>query len=160
MKESFKYFLVGLLLLGVNELAYSDDKASHTVTVTVSAINQLSIAGGDVNLTINTATAGSDPDAATDNTTSDLNWVTNEASKKITVATNLAAPNFTLSIDAQNVTGGTPSGIVTLSTTATDFVTGINKVIGVCDLSYTAIATASNTSGSDTHAITFTITDE
>ncbi len=76
--------------------AVASNTDNHTVTVTVSAINELAIAGGSVTLTIHTATAGSDPDAQVDNTTASLAWTTNESSKKITIATNLASQKFTL----------------------------------------------------------------
>ncbi|MBU1948725.1 MAG: hypothetical protein KJ927_08445 [Candidatus Eisenbacteria bacterium] len=134
--------------------------ANHTVTVTVAAINEVAIVGGNVTLTIDSATAGSQPDDATDATTSDLNWTTNEASKKITVATDLADPDFTLKVVAANVAGGTAAAQVTLSTIAADFVTGISTTVGTCDLSYTASATAAQGTGSDVHTVTYTITAE
>ncbi len=139
---------------GVASAASSD---SHTVTVTVSAINELSIIGGNVTLAINSATAGSNPDDATDNTTCELAWTTNEASKKITVATSLAAPSFTLKVVAEHVSGGTAAAEVTLSTTAADFVTGVATTTGDCALSYTASATAAQGTGSDVHTVTYTI---
>ncbi|MBD3334864.1 MAG: hypothetical protein GF355_05060 [Candidatus Eisenbacteria bacterium] len=131
---------------------------SHTVTVTVTAISEVGITGGNITLTIDSATPGSDPDDATDATTCDLDWTTNESSQKITVATDLASPNFTLSVEAINVTGGTSAGAVTLSTTAQDFVTGISTTTGSCDLSYTASANASDGTGTDVHTVTYTIT--
>jgi hypothetical protein len=131
--------------------------ANHQVTVTVNAINEAAIAGGNITLTISTATAGSDPDNAT-NTTCTLAWTTNEASKKITVATSEAAPTFTLRVLATGVSGGTAAAQVTLSTTATDFVTGVATTTGGCTLSYTASATAAQGTGSDVHTITYTIT--
>jgi hypothetical protein len=137
-------------------LAASSD--SHTVTVTVTAINELSISGGNITLTINSATAGSEPDDATDSTTCDLLWTTNEASKKITAETDLAAPSFTLKVVAASVSGGTAAPEVTLSTTAEDFVTGVATTTGSCDLSYTASATAAQGTGSDVHTVLYTIT--
>ena len=132
--------------------------ASHTVTVTVAAINELAITGGNLTLTINSATAGSEPDAVTDATTCDLDWTTNEATKKITVETDLASPDFTLNVTATNVTGGTAAGQVTVSDTAADFVTGISTTTGGCDLSYEGSATASDGTGSDVHTILYTLT--
>ena len=126
--------------------------------MTVSTINELSITGGNFTLTISAATAGSNPTDATDNTTTDLNWTTNAASKKITVATSLAAPTFTLKVVAQTVTGGTAAAEVTLSTIAANFVTGIATTTGSCDLSYTAQATAAQGTGSDAHVVTYTLT--
>ena len=148
--------LVGLL--SFCGMVWAGNTANHTVTVTVSTINELSITGGNFTLTINAATAGSNPTDATDNTTTDLNWTTNVASKKITVATSLASPTFTLKVVAQTVSGGTAAAEVTLSTTAADFVTGISTTIGTCDLSYTAQATAAQGTGSDAHVVTYTLT--
>jgi predicted secreted protein len=146
-----------LLLMAPAAIAGSTD--SHTVTVTVDAINEVAISGGNLTLTISTATAGSDPDNAADSTTCDLAWTTNEADKKITVATDLVTQKFTLKVVAENVTGGTATAEVTLSTTATNFVTGIATTTGGCDLAYTASATAAQGTGTDTHTVTYTITN-
>jgi hypothetical protein len=113
-----KKLIVGTAVLGVvlglTGLATALNTAEHTVTVTVEAINEAAITGGDLILTINTATAGQEPDDAVDNTTCDLDWTTNEATKKITVETDLLAPAFALKVVAQNVTGGTAAAEVTL----------------------------------------------
>jgi len=147
--------LVGLL--SFCGMVWAGNTANHTITVTVSTTNELSITGGNFTLTISAATAGCNPTDATDNTTTDLNWTTTDvANKKITVATSLASPTFTLKVVAQTVSGGTAAE-VTLSTTAADFVTGISTTIGTCDLSYTAQATAQGT-GSDAHVVTYTLT--
>jgi hypothetical protein len=138
--------------------AVASNTDNHTVTVTVSAINELAIAGGNVTLTIHTATAGSNPDPEVDNTTADLAWTTNESSKKITIVTNLASQKFTLKALAQIVTGGTAASEVTVTDTPTNFVTGIATTTGGCDIRYTAQATAAQGTGSDVHTITFTLT--
>ena len=119
-----------ILLLSLAEVSLAANTDNHAVTVQVSAINEVSISGGAVTLTINSATAGSEPDNATDNTTCDLLWTTNQLSKKITVVTNLASPNFTLKALAENASGGTAASEATLSTTAADFVTGIATILG------------------------------
>ena len=139
--------------------ALAADNDSHTVTVTVGAINELAINGGNISLTLTPGVAGGDPIDATDDTTCDLVWTTNEATKKITAETNLGAPNFTLSVTATNVTGGTAAGQVNLSTTATDLVTGVAMTTGTCDLSYVASATAAQGTGSDVHTVLYTLTD-
>ena len=139
---------------------WAGDSDTHQVTVTVAAISELAISGGNVGLTINTATAGSEPNDAVDNTTCDLLWTTNETSQKITVATSLAAQTYTLKVAAQSVTGGTAASEVTLSTTATDFVTGVATTTGSCDIQYTASATVAQGTGTDTHTtVTYTLTD-
>lgn len=156
MTKTLFISIIVALCVCVAGVALATSSVNHTVTVTVSAVNEVAIAGGNVTLTINSATAGSDLDDATDSTTCDLLWTTNEASKKMTVATDLAAPDFTLKVVAQNVSGGTAASEVTLGTTAADFVTGLTA--GSCDLAYTASATAAQGTGSDVHTVTYTIT--
>jgi len=160
MKRLIAVCLAVVLVLGLGGVAVVANSDSHTVTVQVNAINELAIEGGNFTLTINSATAGSQPDPATDSTTCDVLWTTNEASKKITVATSVASPppNFTLKVVAQNVNGGTAASEVTLSDTAQDFVTAVGTTIGNCDLAYTASATAAQGTGSDIHTVTYTIT--
>lgn len=159
MKKLVAGVVVAGTIFAVAILAMAGNTDNHAVTVEVQAINELAITGGDLTLIINTATAGQEPDDAVDNTTCDLDWTTNEATKKITVQTNLAAPTFTLKVLAQNVTGGTAASEVTLSTTgANDFVTAIGTTIGGCDLQYTASATAAQGTGSDVHTVTYTLT--
>ncbi len=158
MKKISVFCICGIIFLLFGNMVFAQTD-NHSVTVTVGVINEAAITGGALILTINTATAGSDPDDATDATTCDLNWTTNDVGKKITVATNIAAPAFALKVLAQNVSGGTAAAEVTLSTTATDFVTGIATTIGTCDLGYTASATAADGSGSDVHTVTYTLTD-
>ncbi len=159
MKKLIISSIMAVSICLIATLALAGDSDNHQVTVTVTAINEVVISGGNVTLTINSATSGSDPDDAVDNTTCDLEWTTNETSKKITVATSLASQNFTLKVVAQNVTGGTAATEATLTTTAADFVTGIATTTGSCDLQYTASATAAQGTGSDTHTtVTYTLT--
>jgi hypothetical protein len=157
MKSSFKWIIVGILLLGVAGLGLAADNTSHTVTVTVSPINEIALTGGNITLTVNAATAGDDPDEAA-NGTCQLAWTVNTSNKKITVATNQATFNHTLEVVATGVTGGTAAAERTLSTTAQDLVTGITTTLGGCTLDYTASATAAQGTGTVAHTVTFTIT--
>ncbi|MBN2373434.1 hypothetical protein JXL19_06595 [bacterium] len=150
---------VFILLLSLTEVSLAANTDNHAVTIQVSAINEVSISGGGVTLTINSATAGSEPNSSADNTTCDLLWTTNQTNKKITVVSSLGAPKFTLKALAENVSGGTAASEATLSTTAADFVTGIATTTGNCDIKYTASATASAGTGTDSHTITYTLTD-
>ena len=146
----------GLMILASGAFGASTD--NHTVTVTIPTINELAISGGNLTLTFIVPTAGSDPSDVSDATTCDLAWSTNEASQKITVASNIASPVASLKVTATGVTGGTAAAQVTLTTTTTDFVTGIALGTGGCDLSYTASCTAGQTAGSEVHTVTYTIT--
>lgn len=150
--------ILSVVALGFAGNAMAGTTASHDVTLTVSAINEVAVSGGNITLTINTATAGLDPDAQTDATTADLDWTTNEATKKITVASDAAVSAATLKVVAANVSGGTAASQVTLSTTPADFVTAISTTTGGCDLSYEASATAAQGTSSNTYTITYTIT--
>lgn len=158
MRGRFIALLTGVLCLGLVGLALAGNTDNHSVTVQVNAINEVAISGGGITLTINSATAGTEPDAVGDSTTCDLNWTTNESSKKITVATDNGAQNFTLKVWAKGVTGGAAAAEVTLSTTATEFVSGIANTTGGCGLRYIASATAAQGTGSDAHTVTYTLT--
>ncbi len=150
--------LSAALCLGLTGVVLGSSTDNHSVTVQVLAINEVAIIGGAVTLTINSATAGSDPDDAVDNTTCDLDWTTNEIGKKITVQTDLADQHFTLKVVAQNVTGGVPAPEATLNNTdAKDFVTKVNVTTGGCDIQYTGSATAAAGTGNDVHTVTYTI---
>lgn len=128
----------------------------------------ISVLGGNVNMTISSATAGQQPDPVT-NEACQLQWSTLVAdpTQKITVQTNLASPSFTLAAQALNVSAGdgTAAGEVILSTTAQDFVVSIPPNVpagdpGTCTLRYTASATAAAGTGTDTHTITYTIVNQ
>ena len=90
-----------------------------------------------------------------------------DATKKITVESNVAVASFALTVNAVNVSpgDGTSAGQVTLSTTAEDLVVDIPAGVllsnpGTCALRYRASATAANGTGSDAHTVTFTIVDQ
>jgi hypothetical protein len=149
--------LVVVLLLGMASLAIAADNDNHGVTVTVSNINELAITGGDITLTISTATAGSDPDEV-QNTACGLLWTVNTTNKKIVVATDQASFDHTLQVVATGVSGGTAAAEKTLTTTAQDLVTGGAETLGSCGLTSSASATAAQGTQTVVHTITYTIT--
>jgi hypothetical protein len=120
----------------------------------------ITLTGGNVTLTISTATAGLNPDQATDNTCT-LTWTTlaGDPVQKITIESDLLTPRFTLRAQALGVTSGTSMGLVPVST-STDFITNIpaNTSDGQATLGYQAGATAAQGTGSDVHTIKYTIT--
>lgn len=132
--------------------------ATNRITVKVQTITDLQIIGGIVNLNISgsNAIAGQDQMMTTDQT-STLSWGTNSSLKKITVSTSLASPLFILQLVAVNPTVGTAASQVTLSTTANDLLLNIGRSSGSCGLLYSAIALASQGTGTDSHTITFTV---
>ncbi len=128
----------------------------------------VTILGGNVGLTISSATAGQQPNSVT-NEICQLQWSTlvSDSTKKVTAQTSMGAPSFALSICAVNVSAGDGSaaGEVTLSTAPLDFVLSIPAGIpasdpGSCTLRYTASATAADGTGTNMHTITFTIVDQ
>jgi hypothetical protein len=132
----------------------------HTVTVTVATITNVQVSSGSVSLSITGAgaVAGQDQMTVVNQTTS-LLWGVNSANRKITARTNLGAPQFALKLVALNPTQGTAMPEVTLSTTASDFLLNIGRSSGTCTLRYTGVALASQGTGTDSHTVTFTVTN-
>lgn len=137
----------------------------HTVSIAVSAVNEINVSDGAVTLTINAATAGDNLTAVTDNSSS-LDWTTNQATRRITVALGAEyASGITLAVQAGAPSGtgtavGTQAGgYVNLSTTAADLVTAISNAYATSTLTYRA--TADVTAGvvaSESQTVTYTIT--
>jgi len=165
MKRLMISLVVMTLCLGVTGIAMSANTASHAVTITVNPINEIAIVGGDITLTISTATAGSPPDDTTNDTCS-LSWTTNAPSsqkKKITAQLNSDySEGITLTVVVTiNSGNGSTAGKITLSSTPRDVVTGIwgENVTGNI-LTYTASATINIPADtSEMKTITYTLTD-
>ena len=71
----------------------------------LSRAANVTILNGSIDLSVSTATAGSEPDTDTDQSAQLQwdNWPNSATTKKITVQTNLASPNFALSVLAVNI---------------------------------------------------------
>ena len=91
MKKTATSLLICLALLVV--AAQAVVAATQTVTYSVSAINELSVSGNPAALAVSTATAGSEPDDATDATTT-YGISTNQTGTKITAAIDTAMPAY------------------------------------------------------------------
>jgi hypothetical protein len=149
------------LLLSVSSLAFAGDSANQTVTYEVQAINEISVSGNPGALTVSAATAGSEPTAATDATTT-YSITTNGSNKKITGILNTAMPaNTALKVTLTAPTGGTSAGQVSLSASAQDLVTGISAVAqSAVGISYEFSATiAAGVVSSAQKTVTLTIAD-
>jgi len=158
MKSKLAVLACIALALGFVGVATASNIDQHTVTVTLSSINEIDITGGNIELTINAATAGEEPNEV-NNSTCGLDWTTTDTTKKITVETNLTGFNLTLKALAQSVTGGTAAAEVTLSDTPQNFVIGVSKTTGGCTIKYTAAATASDgPPHSEVHTVKYTLT--
>ena len=148
-----------LMVLCAN--AYSADNVTQTVTYEIQAINEITVSGNPGALVISTATAGSEPTAATDATTS-YSVTTNGANKVITGSIDTAMPSNTyLRVTLTAPTGGSSAGQVTLSTTAQNLVTGISTLAeGGLAISYEFAATAAaGIVASATKTVTLTVAD-
>ena len=150
--------LEAVLFLSLQSVQAQIGSDFHTVTVQVSTITGVAVSSGTVNMNIAGAStvAGQDEMSLVNQTTS-LSWGINSSLKKITVNTSLAAPKYTLKLLAVSPTVGTASSEVILSTTAADLMIDVGKSSGSCTLKYTAIALASQGTGTDAHTITFTV---
>jgi hypothetical protein len=116
-----------VLMLGAGAL-FAADSITQTVTYEVTPINEISVSGSPGALTVNAATAGSEPDQVSDTTTT-YAITTNGTSKKITGVLNTAMPTgMTLKVNLVAPTGGTNIEDVTLTNVAADLVTGITEV--------------------------------
>ncbi len=126
----------------------------------------LTVVGGDLTLTIDSAIAGSQPQSVT-NTATRLDWATNgsENTFKITVFTACPGQSFSLYLVTTGVVEGTaqPERTLTDGMAAVDLVREIGKnITGTGTLQYRAEATVaqgtSATNGDDIHTVTFTLT--
>ena len=157
--KSFNKAAVAVLTAGILSASlFAGDTATQTVTVAVSAINELAVTGSP-SLTVSTATAGEAPDAVTATATYAI--TTNETDRKITAAIDTAMPNeVTLQANLAAPTGAATAGAVTLGTTAQDVVTGISTLNeSGKNITYTLSATsAAGTVASTSRTVTYTIT--
>jgi hypothetical protein len=131
---------------------------AHTVTVRVSPVTMIQLSSGSVNLNISAANAiaGQDLMSLVDANTQ-LLWGVNSSAKKITAASSLASPRFTLKVFALNPSKGTSAAEFVLNSAAHDLLLNIGRSSGSCVLRYTAQALASQGVGSDLHVVTFTV---
>ncbi len=129
--------------------------------------------GGTINLQIETATAGSEPNSATDNFT-ELSWDADYGvTSKVTVTTTCPSQNFSLFVELTVTTYGTGSvgteqGEIELinGMLDTDMLRDIPLLspgrVGSGTLTYRAVATVSdgnsNENGDDVHTVTYTLT--
>lgn len=147
------------LFLGMTSYSVAQ-QANQSVTVDVDAINELAVSGDPANLVINSATAGSAPDNASDNSTT-YDITTNEATKKIVGKLSaIYASGVSLAVSLGAPTGGTSAGSVTLTALDQDLVTVISNLAeSGLSISYVASATVDAApNAGETRTVTFTIT--
>lgn len=162
MKKLLTCLVVLGMVFGLTSLATAGNTATQTVTYEVAAINEASVSGNPGALTVDTATAGSEPDDVS-NALTTYAITTNGTNKKITGSIDTAMPTgTTLKINLVAPEGATSAGDVTLSTTAADLVTGITKKKGSSlGITYKLSATvAAGEVASATKTVTLTITSD
>jgi len=109
--------------------AFAGNSDTITVNYAVSAINELNIDGASVTLTVNSATAGSNPDQASDSTTYDITTNAGADAKKITGAIDTdMGSGLTLKANMTAPTGASSAGATTLSSVAANLVTLIDSI--------------------------------
>jgi hypothetical protein len=140
--------------------ALSANTDSQTVSFSIQEINEIDVAAGTVSLTVNTATAGSQPSAATAPSSYSITSNADADSKKITADLDTPMPpGVTLQVNvAAPSAGSTSLGTVVLTTSAVDVVTGIEAVAatGVA-INYTLSATVAADPIADSRQVTYTI---
>ena len=165
--RKMKKLLIIMVVLGlvfwISRLVMADNIATQSVSYEVTAINEIEVSGDPLALVVNTATAGSEPTADTDNTTTwDITTNGGLDGKKLTVVIDSNMPaNTTLEINLTAPTGATSSGDVTLSTTAADAVTLIDSVAeSALGITYTLSALiAAGVVPQASKTVTLTLTD-
>ena len=152
-----RWITVLSLIAGATHVAMAQT-ATQTVTFAVNAVNRISVSG-PASLTINSATAGSQPDDAI---SSGLTWAvtTNGSNMKVTGSLASAMPaGVTLSADLAAPSSGSSAGYVSLGTSAADLVTGMTKVAqsGMSLALKLSTTVSAGTVSSTTNTITYTV---
>ncbi|MFP4459746.1 MAG: hypothetical protein ACLFSQ_09185 [Candidatus Zixiibacteriota bacterium] len=154
-----------VMVIALASFAFAADNDAITINYDVDPINELEITDGSVSLTVNSATAGSEPDAAT-TASSTYGITTNEDAKKITAAIDSdMEDNVTLSIDVSAPSTGTGAGSTDISATATGAAADVVTAIGAVaesglniDFDLSATVAAGTISGGS-RTLTLTVTD-
>lgn len=153
--------LTGLALLTAASALGQEASTTQTLTLRVFETNRIDISQRAVNMVINQASLETGAPIEAVNEDGNLIWITNGENKKITVASNNAAPRFLVKVSALDIAGstGVAAPEVTLNdNTIKDFVVGVARTWGKCKIRFVASANISDGIGTETHAITYTIT--
>ena len=164
-----KRLLIVLMLIGfvfgISGLALADNEATQTVTYEVTAINELEVSGNPAELVVGSATAGSEPSAAQDTSTTYL--ITTNCgtdAKRITAIISAGGDmpeNTTLKITLAAPAGASASQQTLVSTEAKNVVENIDGVASHGhQITYDFSATvAAGVIGSAQKTVTLTLTN-
>ena len=126
--KNFRLFFLFLSFVALVSVAFAAGSANQVVTFSVSAINEISISGNPGALIVSAATAGSQPNEVSDNSTSYL-ISSNGTNMKITGSIDTPMPaGVTLKVNLSAPTGGSSAGDVSLGVSSVDLVSGTTKV--------------------------------
>jgi hypothetical protein len=158
VKISRAALMSGLLVLAAAASAAAQT-VPQTVTFQVDAVNQIAVTGSPT-MAITAAVPGNPPTSVT---SAGNTWAvtTNQSTAKITASIGSAMPaGLTLSANLGAPAGATSAGLVALSISTVDIVTGITKLNSSgLSLSYQLDATtAAGVITSTTRVVTYTIT--
>ena len=159
MKTTKNLFALALIATTLTGSALAQTNvASQQVSVNVSEIAVIAV-HGNINLTINTATAGQEPEPATAAATYDVS--TNGSNKKISAQLDSNMPkDLKLFATMAAPNSATSTGRKELKDKSVDLVTGITKVRGSgLALTYEAEAKIEATPDNVTRTITYTLTN-
>jgi hypothetical protein len=154
--------VAAVLGLTTGSTVYASNTDSQTVNFTIANISEIDVATGPVSLTVNTATAGSQPTDATAPSSYSITTNASDNGKKITAALSSAMPtDVTLTVAvAAPTASGTSSGTVTLTATAADVVTGLQGAAQTnVAINYTLSAPVTAKAQADSRTVTYTIVD-
>ena len=155
--------IIGLLALIFNdgpfEIAFAGPSTIQNITYEIEAINEITVSDDEITLTIDSATAGSDPNPAWDNLTS-YSITTNQERRISGQITGDPMPvNTALSMSLAAPTNAVSPGLLELSnTTAAYLVTSIDPVSeSTLAINYRLTATAEAGVVSGDSEVTLTI---
>jgi len=161
MKRLKFLLLAAALALALNRTALGADVGTHLMTFDFQAINEIEVTGSPI-LTVASAVAGEQPQEATDSS-STCAITTNGTNKRITAIIDTAMPaHVTLKVGVTAPSGsGISQGYVTLTTSASNVVTGISHVADSNPtITYKLSATVqAGMLSTDTRTVTFTLSD-
>ena len=159
---ALRFWIAGALgFLTVASAFGQDASTNQTLTLQVFEANRIDISQRALTLVINQASLESGNPVEAVNEDGNLVWLTNGENKKITVATNNAAPRYLVKVHALDITGSTGVAAPEVSlndNTTKDLVMGVTRSWGKCKIRFVASAKVSDGTGTETHLITYTIT--
>ena len=153
MKKLLVLVCCSLLLFGYAGSILAADNDGHDVEVIVNDINEVALSA-NTQLTLEIT----DDTLYDDDSTYTLSWATNGSGKKIVVTSN-ADYTYDLTVTATGISGGTAEPTATIAMAGDDVASAISTTTGSCTLHYELTALITQSSGTETHTVTYTMTD-